>query len=167
MNVFYLFIMFVAYRMSNTSYWYHSMVNKMVSNIQWPSPPINTWPIVLHCVIHVWFIRCITCVHIHVYYMCDIYICITCVTYTGVLHVYIYMCITCVTYTCVIHMFYTCNTCVEYTPVLHMQFYTCSTGLGLIPVLLGVYIVIGMGKPWYGPFSIFTNKIEISMGHSL
>ncbi len=26
--------------------------------------------------------------------------------------------------------------------------------------------VIGMGKPWYGPFSILTNKIEISMGHS-
>ncbi len=29
------------------------------------------------------------------------------------------------------------------------------------------HAVIGMGKPWYGPFSIFTNKIEISMGHSL
>ncbi len=27
--------------------------------------------------------------------------------------------------------------------------------------------VIGIGKPWYGPFSIFTNKIEISIGHSL
>ncbi len=27
--------------------------------------------------------------------------------------------------------------------------------------------VIGMGKPWYRPFSIFTNKIEISIRHSL
>ncbi len=30
-----------------------------------------------------------------------------------------------------------------------------------------IWPVIRMGKPWYGPFSIFTNKIEISMGHSL
>ncbi len=27
--------------------------------------------------------------------------------------------------------------------------------------------VIGMGKPWYVPFSIFTKKMEISMGHFL
>ncbi len=30
-----------------------------------------------------------------------------------------------------------------------------------------MYAKIGRGKPWYGPFSIFTNKIEMSMGHSL
>ncbi len=27
--------------------------------------------------------------------------------------------------------------------------------------------VIGMVKPWYGPLSIFTNKIEIAIGHPL
>ena len=28
------------------------------------------------------------------------------------------------------------------------------------------FAVIGTSKPWYGPFSSFTNKMEISMDHS-
>ncbi len=52
--------------------------------------------------------------------------------------------------------FYTCNICVGYYDIY--MYYTCSSSHVL-------HVVIGMGKPWYWPFSIFPIQLKFNVAN--